>query len=86
MFFQVAMYTELEYKKHMFASQAAGGKESKVKETPSNILDSQTLMYKSEHPRSYWLSSFFFPQGIFYFIIHVIFYIIHNCIKIFEKI
>ena len=53
------MFVEIEYKKFLFSTQS--GKEGKGKEAPAMMDNS--YMYKSEHPRSYWISSFFFPQG-----------------------
>ncbi|XP_067943512.1 dynein axonemal heavy chain 6-like [Watersipora subatra] len=57
---QVAMHAEVEYKKHIFSTQT--GKD-KGKETPSPAMLDNSYLYRSEHPRSYWISSFFFPQG-----------------------
>lgn len=56
------MFVEIEYKKHIYSTQQT--KDSRVKDTPTpTAMAENEYQYRSEHPRSYWLSGFFFPQG-----------------------
>lgn len=55
------MYVEIEYKRFMFSTHP--NKDGKGKEAVGPAAMDNSYMYKYEHPRSYWLPAFFFPQG-----------------------